>query len=227
MKKKIYIAALLSLFAFADNAYAVLDFPAILQSGLKLKADAENYITQIDKLRQDAQKTLRQGFELGKNCFSNPVKCYKDANNLKHNAENALEGIRSVGSELKNNDLMRKDPKKLADSIIKDGTYKKGQGEDIVRRAASEAVNNAIVTDLLAVLFAKGIVTRQNILIEDKELYNRDFDKDSIEEILFAQNTLTLNSNKRVARILELRTFMFNAQAIKELTQYNREVGEE
>ena len=159
-------------------------------------------LQQINKLVQDTQKTLRQGFELGKNCFSNPIGCYSDARSLKHEAEKTLNGIRSVGSELKDNDLMKKDPKTMAKSIIDDGTYKKGQGTDIIRRAASEAINNAIVTDLLAVLFAKGMVTRQSIIVEDKELYNRTFKNDNIEEILFAQNTLTLSSNRRVARIL-------------------------
>lgn len=123
---------------------------------------------------------------------------------------------------------MNKNPKDLADSIINDGTYKKGQGQDIIRKATNEAVNNAIVTDLLAILFAKGVVTRQSILQENPELYNRSFkDESNIEEILYAQNTLMLNSDRRIARILELRTFMFNAQAIKELTQYNREAKED
>lgn len=226
MKKRIYTLLLLSFFAFSNNAYAVIDFPAILQSGLKLKSDAENYIEQIQKMEQDVQKKLRQGFALGKNCFSNPLNCYKEANKLKHDAETAINGIRSVSEDLQNKDLMREDPSELATSIVLDGTYKKGQGQDIKERAKMEAINNAIVADLVAILFAKGIVTRQNILQEDTELYNREFNQDNIEEILYAQNTLTLNSNKRVARILELRTFMFNAQAVKELTQYNREAKE-
>lgn len=150
MKRKMYIIMLLSFFAFANNAYAVIDIPAILQSALKLKQDIENRAIEIQKLQQDIQKKVRQGFELGKNCFSNPVNCYKDADKLKHDSETTMEGIRSVGSELKDSDLMNKDPKNLAESIIKDGTYKKGSGEDILRRTADEAVNNAIVTDLLA-----------------------------------------------------------------------------
>ncbi len=228
MKKKIYIVTLLSLFAFTNNAYAVIDIPAILQSALKLKSDIENKLVEIQKLKQDAQKTVRQGFEIGKNCFSDPKSCYKDAKSLKHDAESTIQGIRSVGSELKSSDLMIKNPKDLADSIINDGTYKKGQGQDIIRKATNEAVNNAIVTDLLAILFAKGVVTRQSILQENPELYNRSFkDESNIEEILYAQNTLMLNSDRRIARILELRTFMFNAQAIKELTQYNREAKED
>ncbi len=223
MKKRIYIIMLLSLFAFAGNAYAVMDAMGILQSTLKYYQDYQNFKEQAAKKITDTTKTLRQGFQIDANCFANPKDCYTNISQIKHANEKAIEGIRSF---VPDKDLMKEKPQDLVEAIVSGGTFKKGQGKDIDRRAEFAAKNNAVVTDILATLFAKGIVTRQSILYENQEQYNREFKENNMDEILFAQNTLTLTSSKRIAQILELRTFMHNAQAIKELTQYNREAEE-
>ncbi len=49
MKKRIYIIMLLSLFAFAGNAYAVMDAMGILQSTLKYYQDYQNFKEQAAK----------------------------------------------------------------------------------------------------------------------------------------------------------------------------------
>ncbi|MCM1323707.1 MAG: hypothetical protein NC218_06060 [Acetobacter sp.] len=226
MKKKILIITLLSLFISSKNAYAVLDIPDFLQDLLVVKTDVENKLKEVAKLKQDTETMLREGYAVGSKCFTNPLNCYSDAVGFVEKTNGYIDGIRTTSKDLKNTDLMKKAPNEIAAVIREEGTYQKGLGEDIKRREQLEAENNAAVTDLLAILFAKGMVTRHNILQEDTELYNRNFKDDNREEILFAHNTLLLQSNKRIARILELRSLMFNAQAFKELTQYNREIDE-
>ncbi len=227
MKKRVFLLLIFSLLVYSKNVYAILDPMATLQSGLKLKQTIENQIQEAVKIIQDAEKTVRQGFAMATNCFANPLKCYDEVSNFAKDTKTKIDGIRTVGGELQSGDLMKKDAEKLAESIKEDGTYKKGTGDDISRRDQLKQENNAIVIDNIAILFAKGMVTKQNLMQEDTELYNRDFENDNMDELIFAQGTLLRNSDARIARILELRSYMFQAQAVKELMQYNRENEEE
>lgn len=223
MKKGLLMILLLTFFLYSKEAYAITDIMAKVESWLKEVEDVKNQAEAFAKKVQDEYIKARQGFNSVDNCFSNPSKCGEAF----IDATIAVKGVRAVGKELQSGDLVNKSPKKLADSIRKDGTYKKGQGDDIKRRNIKEKENNAVVTDNIAILFAKGIVTHQSIRLEDKDLYEVTFDNNNMDEILYAQSRIAMNSKRRIAHILELRSYMYNAEALKELMQYNRENDEE
>lgn len=223
MKKGLLIILLLTFFLYGKEAYAIKDIMAEVESWLKEAEDIKNQAEAYLKYGTDTYTKGRQGFDSVSNCFSNPSKCGEAF----EDATTAVEGIRAIGKKLEGSDLINKKPKELADSIRRDGTYRKGQGEDIQRRNTMEKENNATVTDNIAILFAKGMVTHQSIRLEDKDLYEAEFKNNNMDEILYAQSKIAMNSKRRIAHILELRSYMYSAEALKELTQYNREKDEE
>lgn len=200
-----------------------MDAMAKVESGLKEYEDRKNAIMAEVKKYTDAYTQARQGFDSMKNCFSNPTTCGKAYRDSKR----ALKGIVAIGRELTSGDLVSKSPKNLAESVRQEGTYKKGQGKDIRRRNEMEEKNNAAVTANIARLFAKGMVTRQSIRLEEEDIYEAKFEKNDMDEVLYAQNKMTLNNKRRIAHILELRSYMNASEALKELTQYNRKTDQD
>lgn len=223
MKKSLWIILLLTFVLISKEAYAVMDIMASVESGLKGYEETKNKILEYEKLVQNELTKVRQGFDSLENCFGNPTKCGGAFTDI----TKAVEGVSAIGDKLSEDGLVEQSPEKLADSIRKDGTYKKGQGKDIKKRNEMETKNNATVIDNIARLFAKGMVTHQSILLEDKDVYEAKFEKGDLDEVIYAQSKISLNSKRRIAHILELRSYLHSAEALKELTQYNREPDEE
>lgn len=221
--KKIYIITLLSFFFYSQNSFAFFADPmAKVESTLKQIETAKNKVLEVKKTVQDTATKGIQGFENLKNCFGNPLKCGGAIKGL----SDSMSGISSIGGALKSGNLSEKPLDDMAESVITDGTYQKGQGKDIERKNEKNKENNAAVIDNVAKLFAKGMVTHQSIILEGEDVYKADFSNNNLDEIMYAQSKMSLNSKKRIAHILELRSFMHSADAIKELTQYNRESNE-
>lgn len=88
--------------------------------------------------------------------------------------------------ELKKGDLKKKSDKSLAQTVETSYIYQRGQGDDIEKTSKNRRLINAVVADDAALLFAKGVSARQSILVEDGSLYQVEFKKNNIDEILNA-----------------------------------------
>jgi DNA-binding CsgD family transcriptional regulator len=128
--------------------------------------------------------------------------------------------------ELKKGDLKKKSDKSLAQTVETSYIYQRGQGDDIEKSSKNRRLINAVVADDAALLFAKGVSARQSILVEDGSLYQVEFKKNNIDEILNAQNIVAIATQQRLNRILELRAYMASAGATAELTRQTREADE-
>ena len=220
MKKKLCIALFLSLFVYTREAYAIFDIMAAVQSTLELYKDVENKVQQYTKKLRDIEKRARQGFDLASSCYKNPKQC--DPKALEAFAKDSESYVKSMkeirvmpgAEELKKGDLKKKSDKSLAQTVETSYIYQRGQGDDIEK------------TDDAALLFAKGVSARQSILVEDGSLYQVEFKKNNIDEILNAQNIVAIATQQRLNRILELRTYMASAGATAELTRQTREADE-
>ncbi|MBO5038654.1 MAG: hypothetical protein J6C85_04280 [Alphaproteobacteria bacterium] len=233
MTKKLLIVLLLSLLFYTKSSYAVIDILAQIQTGMELYKEAENKVHEVEKLKSDIEKRAKQGFSAASNCFKNPTKC--DPNSFKALGIDApgfvTDKIKEIsvmpGSTLGKGDLSKKAGKDMMTDVEKSYIYKRGQGKDLEKLRQNRRDNNAVVTDELATMFAKGITTRNSIQAEDGKLYQTEFKKDNIDEILKAQNVVGIVTDSRLARILELRAYMVGAEATAELTRQNREANEE
>ena len=127
---------------------------------------------------------------------------------------------------LKKGDLKKKSDKSLAQTVETSYIYQRGQGDDIEKTSKNRRLINAVVADDAALLFAKGVSARQSILVEDGSLYQVEFKKNNIDEILNAQNIVAIATQQRLNRILELRAYMASAGATAELTRQTREADE-
>ena len=225
MKKRILvILLLLSCFVCVKKTYAIQDVVAKVQSVLKMKDDVENKIQGIKGLGQMGDIKSLQGFvKEGARCFAAPANCAGGLGGALK-IDNLLSGVSTPGSQ--SGDLSQKDVEDESKNILEKSTFQKGAGKDVQRRNEYKKESNIRVGDNIAKLFAKGVATRQSIIQEDSSIYKAEFPNNSLEEVALKQNTVSLNVQQRVARILELRSFMFYAPALKEMEQYNREVNE-
>lgn len=222
----------LSLLSCPKSSYAVIDPLAYIQTGMELYKEAENKVQEVQKMKQDLEKRAKQGFTAALNCFKNPMKC--DPNAFKALGINApgfvtnkIKEFRTMpGSPLKEGDLSKKASQDLMTGIRGSYIYQRGQGDDLEKLRQNRRDNNAVVTDELAIMFAKGMTTRNSIQTEDGKLYQTEFKNDNIEEILKAQNVVGIVTDSRLARILELRAYMVGAEATAELTRQHREANE-
>lgn len=122
--------------------------------------------------------------------------------------------------------MKKKSDKSLAQTVETSYIYQRGQGDDIEKTSKNRRLINAVVADDAALLFAKGVSARQSILVEDGSLYQVEFKKNNIDEILNAQNIVAIATQQRLNRILELRAYMASAGATAELTRQTREADE-
>lgn len=224
MKKYILVILLLSCLIGSKSAHAIFDATAVVQTVLKQGQDLQQNILGNETFEVMENINKAQGYvSKALSCYSNPKKCISDAASaaIKSKIKKAQDGVRTPGS--KNGDLTQNSPASEAELIRQNATYKKGEGKDIERRLKFDKKSNARVADNIATLFAKGIVTRQSIMQEDANLYKAEYQNNNLEEVVFKQGVVALISQRRIARILELRSFMFYAPALKEMEQYNRE----
>ena len=224
MKKKLCIALFLSLFVYTREAYAIFDIMAKVQSALELYKDVENKVQQYTKKLRDIEKRARQGFDLASSCYKNPKQC--DPKALEAFAKDSEIRVMPGAEELKKGDLKKKSDKSLAQTVETSYIYQRGQGDDIEKTSKNRRLINAVVADDAALLFAKGVSARQSILVEDGSLYQVEFKKNNIDEILNAQNIVAIATQQRLNRILELRAYMASAGATAELTRQTREADE-
>lgn len=232
MKKKLCIALFLSLFVYTREAYAIFDIMAKVQSALELYKDVENKVQQYTKKLRDIEKRARQGFDLASSCYKNPKQCDPKAlEAFAKDSESYVKNMKEIrvmpgAEELKKGDLKKKSDKSLAQTVETSYIYQRGQGDDIEKTSKNRRLINAVVADDAALLFAKGVSARQSILVEDGSLYQVEFKKNNIDEILNAQNIVAIATQQRLNRILELRAYMASAGATAELTRQTREADE-
>ena len=227
MKKVFIIVLFVSTIAIARPANAIIDIMATIQSGIELKTEIQTKIQTIQKKIMDAYKRAVQGFQAASNCLANPLKC--DIKTLASLGKNAAGGIKSItgirtvegAEELAKGNLKEKDAQDLDETIIKNYTYIKGAGDDLIRTAEKRRQLNGVMADEAAILFSKGIVVRQSIRNEKaEEIYSNDIG-DSQSSILAVHNNLVLKSQERLSRILELRAYMIGGEATAELAGYS------
>ncbi len=232
MKKKLFIALFLSIFIYTREAYAIFDIMAKVQSVLELYKDVENKVQENLKKLRDIEKRARQGFDVANSCFKNPTKCdYKSLEALGKDSESYVKSLTEIhvmpgADELKKGDLQKKAEKGLAQNVKDSYIYKRAQGEDIKNTSENRRQINAVVADDAALLFAKGVSARQSILVEDGSLYQNDFNNENIDEILNAQNIVSIASEQRLNRILELRAYMVGASSTAAMTEQTIEAKE-
>lgn len=225
MRKKLYIALVLSLFVYVREAYAVFDIMATLQSMLEWYKDVTNEVQEYQKMALDAQKRARQGFDLLSSCYKNPTKCNAKALAALGKDSSSyitiMTGIRVMpgATELQKGDLQKKSDKNLSDTVRTSYIYQSGQEKDLEKSRENRKGIKLIVNDDTALLFAKGVASRQSILKENGDLYQMEFKQDNIDEILKAQNTVSLATQQRLNRILEMRAYMASATATAEMTR--------
>ena len=229
MIKKFVIILLLFQLICVKNSYAVIDPLAYVQSALELYKEWENKVQEAEKYKRDLEKRAKQGFEHGMNCYANPIKCAPEAYKAlgKDATGFVKDKIKEVkvmsGSGLGAGDLIKQASEDLMKDVEQSYIYKRGQGQDLKNLRANRRNNNAVVTDELATMFAKGITTRNSIQEEDGKLYQTEFKNDNLDEVLHAQMVVGIVTDSRLARILELRAYMVGAEATAELTRQNRE----
>lgn len=233
MKKKLFLTLLLSSFISAQSAYAVFDIMAAIQSGLELYKDIENKIQELQKLAADIEKRAKQGFAAASSCFKNPTDCDAGAflalgMDAQNYVDNKIAEFRVMpgAEELQKGDINKKSSENLMETVRTSYIYKRGQGKDLENLRKNRRGNNAVVTDEVAILFAKGATTRHSIMEEDGELYKTKFDNNNVDEILQAQNLVEIATVSRMARILELKSYMIGAEATVELTRQSIEEKE-
>jgi len=229
MTKRIFIALFLLVFAFARPAHAIFDVLAILESGLEYKQEFEHKIKEIQKFKDDQLKRLKQGFEMATSCFKHPDKCasgemvkYFDPEKNKTTYIKKVNKIFTMpdSKTMASGSIVKTSQEKMAIDVESSYIYKRGRGDDLVKTKKNRDDINKIVASETALMFAKGATTRHSILgEEDATLYPDIGDKNNMDEILQAQARVTLLTNSRIARIVELRASMISSQSAAELTQ--------
>lgn len=247
MKKRLCLILFFSLFIYSRAAYAIFDLPAIMQSVLEFKTEIENKYKEIMKLKDDIEKRAKQGFALASSCFSSidsggikggmsgcdikgMQKFYKDTSDAVKNGY--IVRIKELpvmpaADKLKQdlNDLKKQMADAYQNTVRNSYIYKKGKN-DLKRVRENRDNINAIVTDEVSMLFAKGATTRHSIQTEENgdkenEKYTTEFKQNNLDEILAAQNSVGILTNSRLARIVELRACMNSAPATAEMTQHS------
>ena len=220
---------------YSRAAYAVFDIVACIESILEYKAEIEHKIQEVQKKIEDIENRARQGFALGTNCFRNPLECNPDSLNnfFEFVNEDPLTGELKVyehwgfGLGLQDSPLGKPQEELLKDIEVR-YTYNRGQGEDLKKLRESRDEINGVVSDELALMFAKGAALHNELQNEtDKDLYYTSFPNGNLDEILNAQNNVAIMSATRLAHILELKSNMISTAATAASTLQNQENLEE
>lgn len=226
--RKITILLLLCFCLYSSKAYAVFDFVGKLEDGIELASDIKSQAEEMRNRIAEYKKRLTQGFAALGDCLSNPTKC--DVNSLKSLAGDSIAAVTGAsdfvsamkGSALEKGNLPEYESEGLENSVHDTYVFKRGAGKSIERlRKNRKDINGIAINDTNA-LFAKAITTHHSIMFEDNALYQTEFGKDTdMEEIVRAQTVVSLYTQSRLARILELRANMVGAEVTLELTQQN------
>lgn len=223
MKSKIYIAIFIYMLAFATPAYAIVDIMATVQTVLEKVTEIKTKVEIIQKKITDVYKRAAEGFEAASSCFANPLQCGLRV--VDRAANNMIEGIRTVPGteELASGDIVVQASEELEQAVIEGYSYVRGAeaGKDLARDAEKSDQLQGVMADEMAILFAKGMATRQMIRNEDgSEVYKLD-GADNQETVIASQNKLMLTSQERLNRILELKAYIQGAQSTSEMGRYS------
>lgn len=226
MNKKLLIALIFSMFLYTKEAYAVFDFIAAIQSQVE---SVEKFYTKImEGYKKAIEKytRLQRGFDTAMKCVKNPRSCAGQLAGIGNSISNITTVFKKEGS----NPFSETSVQDL-DSQARKEIFVSGE-DDISKISERDKKYNNVVIAEISTLWAKGVSTRQSIMKEEDNKIYKKFESSSsgentsMEDILFAQNSLTLESAKRVNRILELRSYMISAPAILEMTIQNKSAGE-
>ncbi len=228
MMKRIMIVAVCFSFLSIQEAYAVFDIMAAIQSKLELYKDVENKVQEMQKKISDIRKRATQGFEIASNCFKNPTKCDLNAittftKDSKSFVQNNIKEIRVMPNSIESQELVETKDEELTNAVDESYIYTRRKGEDIERTNKNRKDINAVIIDDVAIAFAKGVATKQSIYQETGDLYQYDFKNKNIDEILHAQNIVTLATQQRLNRILELKAYQISAQETADLTRQSHD----
>lgn len=227
---------MLTLFIIASsNAYATFDIPAAMFiTGGKFENIKQRIIEEMDKIKR-TQDNLTAGWKGVKDCVGsfNPSTCINMGKSLKSLGAEYGDQISNI-NVLPNTGLDKVDKDtKSADIInsIKDGAiYKSNQGNSIEEANKQSKINNAMLADDIATLFAKSTAVRQKILTDTEQtntidgeksnLYQKIEDDEDTSVIIQKKARQRIESVSRITRIMELRAYMIGIPATSELTKY-------
>jgi hypothetical protein len=230
--KRIFTFIFAICFLYTQNAHAVFDIMAFIMSEMsRVQAVMEEVAAKKEELEK-AKTTATRGFGATKQCFGNPKNC--NLNELAELSED--ETIKSITYLVKGNngsftrDLTSVSSEQLMDDLD-DAIYQRG-GKKSLETVQNLKKKKQVTTAMeLSTLFAKGAVTHQLIFNESDDQYKLESggaDEGNIEKILTAMDNIELTSVARVARILELRSYMVSVPAIESISrQQKRDENEE
>jgi hypothetical protein len=232
MKKKFIIILFMSLLVYNRAAYAVFDIAACIESVLEYKTEIEHKIQEIQKKLKDMETRVRQGFDLTNSCFKNPLECNpKDMTRFLNYMNEDIKGRTKAFSAwgFGMNHVMdginaeKPNQEGFIKGIETGYTYNRGQGQDLAKLNENRKDVNTVVSNEIALLFAKGATTHNEIQQEkDSDLYTSEF-PEGMDTIMQAQARVALMTAARLARVLEFRSNMISSAATAQMTLQNQE----
>lgn len=223
MKKACIIITLCAtLLLYGKESYATLDPMATVESALELKDELVTQLQEFQKMKQDLEKRLKQGYALATSCFKNPVKC--GLQTISSLAKD--DGFKTIkffpmmpGTDLIYKDLTKMSSESVSEEIRASYIYHTGPHSLENLRTNRDNINS-VVADQSALLFAKGAMIKTRLLKEDSATIYEDPSKNNqADSIKYLQAKLDINDQVRLARILEIKAYILHAQSTSELTQ--------
>jgi hypothetical protein len=232
MIKRLTLALVFSLFMYTQEAYAVFDFVATIESQLEGFQKTLGKYQEIMKKATDTYTRAKRGFDAASGCIKNPRTCFAALAEIGRSLDGSISKIAVMKRVQLPEDkaLLEVSSEEMVEKF-ESGVYVADQGDDIAKRGEIRAENDAVVASDVATLWAKAMSTRQAILQEDdNEQYNSALeggasgeDEANMEKLLVSQQMLSLLSARRVNRILELRSYMLSAPSTRELVGHRKE----
>ena len=230
MKKGIMTTLLISLLMDSQSAYAVFEFIAEVESFLQSVNEIENKVNEVQKKIRDVEMRVRQGYELATSCFRDPGQCVTSQLNgfltgdwlgeVKKHKDMIFTMKNSIMNTKK--DVVNIKQKALLEDIEKKYTYDRGKGKDLEKLSKNRKAVNKIIVQEISLLFTKGASLHNAIQKEDDQQYNCDFSNNNMDELLHAQDEITVMTAARLAHILEMRSNIISAPATAEMTVQNQ-----
>jgi hypothetical protein len=231
--KRIFTFIFAICFLYTQNAHAVFDIMAFIMSEMSgAQAVMEEVAAKKEELEK-AKTTVKRGFSAASQCFGDLANC--DWDEIQEISED--DTIRSIVYMVQGKggsftmDLTAVSSEQLM-ADLEDAIYKRGGKKALEKLQNLKKKKQATVTTELSTLFAKGAVTHQLIFNENDGQYKLESssatDEGNMEKILAGIDNVELTSAARVARILELRSYMVSVPAIESISrQQNRGENQE
>lgn len=226
MKKSTLIIALItSLLLYQKEAYAIFDPMATIETALELKDEVVTKVQEVQKLKSDLEKSVKQGYALASSCFKNPVKCgLKGITGLSKNGSKRIKMFPMMPGavEILDKDLTKIKSEDVSDVVRSTYIYKQGKKSLVNLRENRDNINS-VIANSAAILFAKGEMIRTMLHNEkEDEIYedpSANGQGGTVDTIKYLQSKLEIINNTRLAHIIELKAHILDAQYTAELTQ--------